>query len=128
VRSSQFRCPLAGLDTRIIARTEALFHEHKVRAAKSTTALTKALDACDATAATVTAKLKALTLAQTRYEVALSARDKLLPAWSRSLARLKKKAAGAWVDEEETYRAVFAAPDAVRAPVAKRPKKPGTPK
>lgn len=100
----------------------------KVRAAKSTAALTKALDACDATAATVTAKLKALTLAQTRYEVALSARDKLLPAWSRSLARLKKKAAGAWVDEEETYRAVFAAPDAVRAPVAKRPKKPGTPK
>ena len=100
----------------------------KVRAAKTTAALTKALDACDATAATVTAKLKALTLAQTRYEVALSARDKLLPAWSRSLARLKKKAAGAWVDEEETYRAVFAAPDAVRAPVAKRPKKPGTPK
>ena len=100
----------------------------KVRAAKTTAALTKALDACDVSATTVAAKLKALTLAQTRYEVALSARDKLLPAWSRSLARLKKKAAGAWVDEEETYRAVFAAPDAVRAPVAKRPKKPGTPK
>ena len=95
----------------------------KVRAAKPTAAVTKALDACDASAAAVTTKLKAYTLAQTRYGAALSARDKLLPGWSLALARLKKKAAGAWVDEEETYRAVFAPPDAVRAPVAKRPKK-----
>ena len=95
----------------------------KVRAAKPTAAVTKALDACDASAAAVTTKLKAYTLAQTRYGAALAARDKLLPAWSRALARLKKKAAGAWVDEDETYRAVFAPPDAVRAPVARRPKK-----
>lgn len=100
----------------------------KVREAKPTAAVTKALDASGSWAEKVTERLKALTLAQTRYDVALSARDKLLPAWTRSLARLKKKAVGAWADEEETYAAVFAPPDAVRAPVAKRPKKkPATP-
>lgn len=96
----------------------------RVRAAKPAADVTKAADACETWAKAVTTRLKALTLAQTRYGTALDVRDGLLTPWARTLARFKKKALGAWADEEHTHNAVFAPPDAVRAPVAKRAKKP----
>jgi hypothetical protein len=101
-----------------------------VRDAKPTAAVTKAADACETWAKTVTDRLKAYSLAQTRYSTALDVREGILTQWSRTLARFKKKANGVWADESHTYDAVFAPPDAVRAPVARRtkkPKKPATP-
>ena len=83
--------------------------------------------ACARNAKSVQAALKSLVKPQAAYAKALAARDALLPGWTKGLRTLKKLAAAAWVDDEATYKTIFAPADAVQAPKAKRPKKPRAP-
>jgi hypothetical protein len=83
----------------------------------------KAAASCQKLAAAVTAALSSLSEPQLAYSRSLAARDALLPAWTKALDQLKKNAAAVWFDDPATYKAVFAPPEKVQAPVHARGKK-----
>jgi hypothetical protein len=89
----------------------------KVKKAKPTGDVAKALATCEKKANAVNAALAKLTKPQAAYSKALAARDALLPTWTKSLNRLKKNAAAALFDDEGAYEALFAPPQAVQTPV-----------
>jgi hypothetical protein len=98
----------------------------KVQKAKPAADVAKAAANCIKLAAAVTKALAGLTKPQLAYNHALAARDALLLTWTKSLTVLKKTAAVAWIDDDATYKSVFAAPAKVQAPVKKRAKKMAT--
>jgi hypothetical protein len=83
--------------------------------ARAVATVRKNADALDAAVA-------ALSGPQSAYEQAIAARDRLLPEWTRALARLQRNAAAHWFETPETYRAVFAVPALVQKPVKRRKK------
>jgi hypothetical protein len=95
----------------------------KVKKAKPSADVTKAVNTCEKLANGVAMALAKLSKPQLTYAQTLAARDSLLPVWTKSLNKLKKHAAAAWFDDSATYKAVFAPPDRVQAPVHVRPKK-----
>jgi hypothetical protein len=104
------------------------------KAAKGNAGVLKAAATCEKLSAGVTTALSKLTKPQLAYAKALASRDGLLPAWTKSLDQLKKNAAAVWFTDPATYKAVFAPPEKVQAPVharkkkaAKKAKGPGTP-
>ena len=78
---------------------------------------------CKAAALVVKKNLTAVVKPQAAYAKAMAARDELIPAWTKALDVLKKHASAQWAEDRATYDAVFAPPDAVVAPHAKRSKK-----
>lgn len=93
-----------------------------IRRAKPEPAVLRAVATCEKNVQSVERAITALAKPQAAYAKALASRDALLPAWTRALARLKRHAAVAWEDEPATIHAVFARPDAVTAPKARRKK------
>lgn len=89
----------------------------------------KAAEACQKQALAVDAALQKQSAPQAEYVKALGDRDKLLPDWDRAMRRLKRQAAAVFVDDEPSFQAIFAAPERVLRPVARRKKatKPQTP-
>ncbi len=83
----------------------------------------QAAAACLKNVANVEAALSALTKPQAIYTKALSDRDALLPAWQKALSRFEKHAAAAWDDDDALVKELFAPPESVQAPRAKRTKK-----
>lgn len=79
--------------------------------------------ACVKHATAVKQGLAKLVAPQAAYRKALEDRDALLPGWVRAFSRMKKVAAVAWLDDEATYRSVFAPVEGIQAPKAKRAKK-----
>jgi hypothetical protein len=69
-------------------------------------------------------RLQAITAPQAAYDKALAARDALLPGLTRALARLKAQAKVTWMDEPGTYAAMFAPPERVQRPRARRKPRP----
>jgi hypothetical protein len=65
-------------------------------------------------------RLQAITAPQAAYDKALSARDALLPGLTRALAKLKAQAKATWMDEPGTFAAMFAPPERVQRPRARR--------
>ena len=65
-------------------------------------------------------RLQAITAPQAAYDKALSARDALLPGLTRALAKLKAQAKATWMDEPGTFAAMFAPPERVQLPRARR--------
>ena len=106
---------------------EVLALAGKIAKAKPPKDVTKAAAACAKDAKGVQTALKGLVKPQAAYAKALAARDALLPDWTKALRTLKKIAAAVWVEDEATYKAIFAQLDAVQAPKAKRTKKPPGP-
>jgi hypothetical protein len=103
---------------------EVLAVAAKVKKAKPAADVAKAVATCEKLAAAVTSALGKISKPQLAYAKALATRDALLPTWTKSLGRLKKNAAAAWFDDPATYKAVFAPPERVQAPVHARPKAP----
>jgi hypothetical protein len=64
--------------------------------------------------------LLAITRPQAAYDKALGDRDALLPGLLRALHRLKRYAAAEWSDAPQTHKAMFAGPERVQRPVARR--------
>jgi hypothetical protein len=107
---------------------EVLALTAKVKKTKPVADVAKAISTCEKLAGNVTAALGKLSKPQLAYQKSLAQRDALLPTWTKGLDRLKKNAAAAWFDESGTYKAIFAAPERVLAPVKTRPaKKTATP-
>jgi len=102
---------------------EVLAIVSKVKKAKPTADVTKAAATCAKLSAGVTTALSKLSAPQLAYNKALAARDALLPGWTKALDQLKKNAAAVWFEDPATYKAVFAPPEKVQAPVHARPKK-----
>ena len=98
----------------------------KVTKAKPAADVAKAASNCVKLAGNVTKALAGLTKPQLAYNKSLAARDALLLSWTKSLTVLKKTAAVAWIDDDATYKSVFAAPAKVQAPVKKRAKRMAT--
>jgi hypothetical protein len=82
----------------------------------------RAAGTCERNARAVEVALQDLTRPQAAYARQLAARDALLPGWTKAFRTLQRHAAVAWDDDEATYKAVFAPPDAVVAPKKKRAK------
>ncbi|HEY3820925.1 MAG TPA: hypothetical protein VGL81_27365 [Polyangiaceae bacterium] len=99
----------------------------KVKKAKPAADVAKAAGACDKLAAAVTSALSKLSKPQLAYSKSLAARDALLPGWTKALNQLKRNAAAVWFDDAATYKAVFAPPERVQAPVRERAKKKAAP-
>jgi hypothetical protein len=99
----------------------------KVKKGKPAADVAKAAAACDKLANAVTAALAKMSKPQLAYTKSLATRDGLLPAWLKSLSQLKKNAAAVWFEDPATYKAVFAAPERVQAPVKARAKKKAAP-
>jgi hypothetical protein len=95
----------------------------KIAKASAPKEVGNAASACVKNAKTVLDKLRAVVKPQGLYSKALSARDQLLPDWTKAYSKLKKFAAAAWYDEPATYQAVFAPVDAIQAPKARRSQK-----
>lgn len=68
----------------------------------------------------VTEALAALTKPQAEYELALHARDLLLPGLRKAYKAFKIHAASAWSDDPATFKAVFAPPARVQNPRKRR--------
>ena len=129
--SSYSPSKLTGLAYAVEAK-EVLSITAKVKkVAKGNAGVLKAAATCEKLSAGVTAALSKLSKPQLAYSKALGARDALLPGWTKALDQLKKNAAAVWFDDPATYKAVFAPPEKVQAPVharkKKAPKKPPTP-
>lgn len=90
---------------------------------KPAAAVAKAAAKCKASAQAVQSALADLTHPQTAYSTAMAARDALLPGCLKALRKLKTQARAAWDDEPGVYQAIFAPPDKVQAPKAKRSSK-----
>lgn len=102
---------------------EALALVEAVTKVKPPADVKKALDAVTKAATRVDTALDGLTKPQADYATAVGARDALLPAWTKAMSKLKKRAASVWDEDPARLKAVFAPPDAVQQPVAKRAKK-----
>jgi hypothetical protein len=94
-----------------------------IKKAKPHADVAKASAACQKLAGGVTTALSGLSKPQLAYSKSLAARDALLPGWTKALDQLKKNAAAVWFDDTATYKAVFAPPEKVQAPVKARKKK-----
>jgi hypothetical protein len=100
----------------------------KIAKAKPPKQVAAAAAVCVKNANKVLDGLTALVRLQAAYDKALRARDRLLPDWTKAFAKLKKLAAAAWVDDEATFKSVFARVEGIQAPKAKRARsKPATP-
>ena len=102
---------------------EVLALTAKVKKRKPAADVAKAAAACEKLAGAVTSALSKLSKPQLAYAKSLATRDALLPGWAKSLNQLKKNAAAVWFEDPATYKAVFAAPERVQAPVHARAKK-----
>jgi hypothetical protein len=129
--SSYSPSKLTGLAYAVEAK-EVLSITAKVKKVGSGNAsVLKAAATCEKLSAGVSAALSKLSKPQLAYMKALGVRDALLPVWAKSLEQLKRNAAAVWFTDPATYKAVFAPPEKVQAPVharkKKAPKKPPTP-
>lgn len=120
--------PFAGLSPYSPTRMAELGYASEVKAYRSFASAVRkngklpkgvasALAACDTAARNVASSLARYEPLAADYVRAIGARDARLPSWTKALARLRRSAAAVWFDEPATYRAVFAAPDRVVAPV-----------
>lgn len=93
-----------------------------VLAAKPPADVRAAAKACVANAGAVGKALDAVAEPQRLYAEAITARDALLPDWTKAWTNLRKLAAAAWLDDPKRVAALFAPPGA--AGKKKRKKKP----
>jgi hypothetical protein len=94
----------------------------KIAKAKPAADVSKAAATCQKLAAAVTKALSSLSKPQLAYSSALTARDALLPGWTKSLTTLKRTAYVA-LDDDAAVKALFAPPERVQDPKKKRPAK-----
>jgi hypothetical protein len=118
---------LIGLAYAVEAKEVLALSAKVKKAAKGNADVTKAAATCEKLSAGVTSALGKLSTPQLSYSKALAARDALLPGWTKSLDQLKKNAAAVWFDDPATYKAVFAPPEKVQAPVHARARKAAAP-
>lgn len=92
----------------------------RVVAKKPPTSVKSICSACMKQANAVDGALKGLTAPQNAYAKALAARDAILPDWQKTLSTLKRHAAVVFDGNVSSYRALFAPPEAMQAPVKRR--------
>jgi hypothetical protein len=124
--------PFAGFSKQPPNKLVKLAYAKKVAAAR---AIVKKLQP-KKLPASVAAAVKALGVAANAVATALGAISKpgaalkkaheslgpIVSAWTTSYARFKTLAAAAWIDEPETFKAVFAKPEKVQTPKSKKTK------